>query len=165
MWKEVKPVCVELIVPFGAGLKRELPPRDLDRRLWCSACRSIEAERGGATMVGTGVHMSASLSPGVGSGAAGRVSSTRMMSSDPVTPPASSVTGFPLSCKPLSSSDPLATRAGEILESSFGVSGVLDRESEGGTSSSIKRRAVPSGTAAPSELRTRSVLFPTTTRQ
>jgi hypothetical protein len=168
VWKEVKPVCVELIVPFCAGLKREL--RDLDARLWCSACRSIDAERGGVAMGGSGAHVSASPSTlGTGQGAAGRVSSTRMISADPETPSASSNTGVPLSCRPLSSSDPLTTRAGTWLDiqrrSSLGVSGVLDREFEGGTSSVIKRRAVLSGTATPSELRTRSVLFPTTTRQ
>ena len=53
VWKEVKPVCVELIVPLGAGLNLELRERDLDVRLWWRACRSIEGVRGGATMVGS----------------------------------------------------------------------------------------------------------------
>ena len=45
-WKEVKSVCVELTVPWGARLNCEAWERRLDARLWCRARRSIEGVRG-----------------------------------------------------------------------------------------------------------------------
>ena len=117
-------------------------------------------------MVGTGLSVSTSRSlsaSGVARGPAAvapLVSSTRMISSGSVVSEFKS----PFRCTQISSSDPLATRAGIQSPSSTGVHGLLDRDSAGGTRSSMKRKAAPSE-IVPSELEMRSVLFPTTTRQ
>jgi hypothetical protein len=58
VWKEVKPMCVELIVRCGVRLNWELRECDLDGRLWWSALRPIEAMQGGIMMVGTEVSVS-----------------------------------------------------------------------------------------------------------
>jgi hypothetical protein len=110
-------------------------------------------------IVGTELSVSTSRSPSTSGAARGPataalvVSSTRTISSGSVW------------CTQISSSDPLATRAGIQSPSSTGVHGLLDRDSVGGTRSSMKRKAAPSETVVPSELEMRSVLFPTTTRQ
>ena len=51
-WKEVKPVCAELTVPWGARLNCEARERRLDARLWYKARRSIEGVRGGIVKAG-----------------------------------------------------------------------------------------------------------------
>jgi hypothetical protein len=165
VWKEAKSVCSELTVTLGVTLKRE---RDLyDCLGWC-ACRSTDGVRGGIMTVGV-VEPSPSATPKSwsASGVArwrtgGQVSSTQTISSDSVVPDSTPTS---------SSSDPLGTRGDACLgihspsPSSAGVTGLLDGDSDGGTSSSMKFNAATSETAdepAPGAI---SVLFPTTTRQ